>query len=83
MSAKIPAVGDEVYIPTLGEYFVGGLAEVGCVLSFEDNTHHLLFKGLSLNVRWENGIEPLQEELKKQFGSQRAHGTGVVPPCPL
>jgi len=82
MSA-MPRIGDDIYVPTIADdhnvYFVGGLAKVieivvGQVIVEEYN---------GVNYRWKDGLDNMQESLKKQFGSQRAYSTGIIPPCPL
>ncbi|OGZ57321.1 MAG: hypothetical protein A3B96_01085 [Candidatus Spechtbacteria bacterium RIFCSPHIGHO2_02_FULL_43_15b] len=82
MSA-MPKINDDVYVPTISDdnniYYVGGLAKVvkiiaGQIIVEEHN---------SANYRWKNGLDAMQESLKKQFGNQRASSTGIIPPCPL
>ena len=79
---KIPNVGDDVYVPTIADenntYIVGGLAKVTEVIEGQ-----LLFAGLNVNFRWKDGLDSMQENLKNQFGNQRAYSTGIIPPCPL
>ena len=79
MVQNIPSVGDDVYIPTVGDFLVGGLAKViGIVEGYILTEEHA-----NISYRWENGLDNIQGSLKKQFGSQRAYSTGVIPPCPL
>ncbi len=79
---KVPAVGDDIYVPTISNYFVGGLAKVIGVVG--DGPHHILVKEHEgANYRWEGGIAEMQDELKSQFGEQVAYSTGIKRPCPL
>lgn len=79
---KVPFVSDDIYVPTIGDYFVGGLAKVNGIVG--NDPHYVLVeehKGAS--YRWEGGIAQMQDELKLQFGGQRAYSTGIEPSCPL
>jgi hypothetical protein len=52
---KVPSVRDDVYVPTIGNYLVGGLAEVVGIIG--DNPHHVIVKEhKGANYRWEDGI---------------------------
>lgn len=77
---KMPSVGDDVYVPTVGEgeYFVGGLARVTGIVE-----GYLIVEEQGACWRWKNGLDEMQDDLKKQFGNQRAYRTGIIPPCPL
>jgi len=79
---KVPSAGDDIYVPTMGDYFVGGLAKVIGVTG--DDPHHVIVEEHNGgNYRWENGVAQMQEELKTQFGKQRAYSTGIEPSCPI
>jgi len=124
---KAPWVGDDIYVPTIGDFFVGGLAKVIGVVGVVGDDHYVIveehegaiyrwegsiaaamqdelkpqFGELGVigivgddhyviveehegtSYRWEGGIAEMQDELKSQFGEQRAYRTGIKLSCPL
>jgi len=79
---KTLSVSDDIYVPTIGDFFVGGLAKVIMVIG--DNQHYVAAEEHNgASYRWENGIALMQEELKIQFGRQRAYSTGIERSCPI
>ena len=71
---KLALVGDQIYVPTFGERFIGGLATVISV-----NGNRIAVKEYpGLIYRWEKnrehkGVAERQDELKEQFGDQLAY----------
>ena len=82
MSIKLPKIGSDVYVPTIQQYLVGGLAKVVGIAS-EDEKHQILVEEHSASYAWENGIGTIQENLREQFGNKRAYSTGIPFPCPI
>lgn len=68
---KIPAIGDEVYIPSINSSISGGLAKVVEIIG--DGPHLLGFEDMRLQLYWEHGLAELQDTLRAEFGSKRAH----------
>ena len=79
----MPRIGNDIYVPTVSDddntYFVGGLAKVTKIVAGQV----VVEEHDGANYRWRNGLDAMQESLKKQFGDQRAYSTGIIPPCPL
>lgn len=83
-SAKVPNVGDKIYIPTMlyishgADDFEGGLATVTRVkaqVNVGELVHFISTKegGSHAETRWEEYLDKMQSELKKEFGNQIAH----------
>ena len=75
----VPKVGDFIYLPTElylshGEDdFHGGLCEVEEVKSGNGSVHWVVVKEKSGQYSWEGYLEPMQEELRSEFGSEKGH----------
>lgn len=75
MTIRVPAVGEEIYVPTLEPYgLIGGLARVkqlGAQCLVEQ--YNIVIEEWPDNIilRWEL-LEPYQSELKESFGLKRA-----------
>lgn len=76
---EIPSIDSDVYVPTIGEYFIGGLAKITGIVE----GYVLVEEHSGASYLWKDGLDNMQESLKNQFGNQRAYSTGVIPPCPL
>jgi hypothetical protein len=72
-----PEVGDDVYVPT--RWFIdrgqddtiGGLAKVKAIRHIYGGVF-LDFEEIDARLNWYDWLEPQQEELRAEFGSQRA-----------
>ena len=78
---KVPCIGDDIYVPTVGNCFVGGLARVTTIIG-DDGAHYVFVENhTGITYFWEGSIAPMQDELKSQFGTERAYSTGFKLPC--
>lgn len=80
---KIPKVSTDIYVPTIKGHFAGSLARVVKVIGKNKNHRIITEEHDGANYAWENGIQPLQEELRKQFANGRAYSTGIPLACPI
>lgn len=72
--ADFPVAGDTIYVPTIDENYIGGLAEVMGV--HEGQVSVAEHDGARYD--WKNWLQPLQKELEKTFGNRRAYHAGVL-----
>ena len=76
---SLPKVGSKIYVES--SYYIdhgeddvtGGLATVKTVTRQKDGNHSISVKEIFGEFYWEAHLAPLQAELKKEFGKNRAH----------
>lgn len=75
MSVPIPKVGDEIYVDDLEfEDVWGGLATVSMVEKNGGVNFISIQEVGGVSWSWDDHLDGLQDQLREQFGSERASG---------
>jgi hypothetical protein len=72
---QMPKVGDEVYVLGNGDRLLGGLVQVTEVCG----EHIIVEAHGGANYRWINGLDCIQDQLRKQYGTQHARALNTLP----